>query len=378
MKKLITCVITVMTLIAGIMPARAATIDKISFASDADFSYEVNDGSNGWIFEVSTDGTVGKEYKAISTFQWNGWFDTSSSALVQQAQTNVRNSVWVSRSFVAKYAGIVNVSEISDATPSGMYFKLLKNDEQIFPSDGSDYVVSEGKHFLTGDNAIDIEVKPGDKIRWCYFSPSNQSMWTRQKAQYTKVLLGITQETSSIQVVLGEYADLPYTVDTISVTGVEVIEPDIQFFVTDSDITEAINGKVYGKKIGSTVVSLLANGIYYDFLVEVIMQPSEAELSNLLFERTDNAVTIKADIKKGEIGEEESATVIAALIDDNGYVHDYQCIVCSLEETEQNIVFEPIEIPTDFSGSIKLFVWNSIEEMHSLYRTDLAGGSYEV
>jgi hypothetical protein len=378
MKKLITCVITVMTLIAGIMPARAATIDKISFASDADFSYEVNDGSNGWIFEVSTDGTVGKEYKAISTFQWNGWFDTSSSALVQQAQTNVRNSVWVSRSFVAKYAGTINVSEVSDATPSGMYFKLLKNDEQIFPSDGSDYVVSEGKHFLTGDNTINIEVKPGDKIRWCYFSPSNQSMWTRQKAQYTKVLLGITQETSSIQVVLGEYADLPYTVDTISVTGVEVIEPDIQVLATENEYIDVIEKKVYGKKIGSTVVSLLANGIYYDFLVEVIMPPSEAELLNVTFEKIGNAVTIKADIKKGEIGDEDSATVIAALVDNNGYVYDYQCIVCDLEETAQNINFEQVEILENFSGSIKLFVWNSIEEMHSLYRTDLAGGSYEV
>lgn len=378
MKKLLISIVTVITLLSGILPANAATIDKISFASDADFSQEANDGSNGWIFEVSTDGTAGKEFKTITDFQWGGWFDTGSSALVQSAQTNVRNSVWVCRSFVAKYAGTVKVSEISDATPAGMYFKLLKNDEQIFPSDGSEYAVSEGKHFLTGDNAMTVDVKPGDKIRWCYSSASNQSMWTRQQAVYTKILPGITQESTNIQVVLDEYADIPYSVDTVTATGVEVIEPEITPIVSDPEYVEVVNGKVLGKKVGETVVSLVVDGVYYDFFVEVLLPPSEAKLSEVVFERTSNTVTVKTGISKGEIGDEDSAAVIAALIDDNGYVYDYQCLDCTLEETEQNIQFEPIEIPDNFSGSIKLFVWNSIDEMRSLYRTDLAGGSYEI
>ena len=378
MKRLLVGVFVGMMFIFSMTSGWAATIDKISFESDSDFSREVNDGSNGWIFEVSTDGTVGKEFKAISNFQWEGWYDTSSSALVQQAQTNVRSSVWVSRGFVAKYSGTVKVTEISDAVPAGMYFKLLKNDEQIFPDDGSDYVVSEGQHFLIGDSVMSIEVKPGDKIRWCYLSETNQSMWTRQKAEYTQILLGISQVETDIQVVLDEYADMPYTVDTVTATWVEVIEPTIEYIVADPEIVDIVDGKVYGKSVGNTVITLLANGIYYDFSVEVSPPPSEAYLSNVSFEKADNSVAITADIRKGEIGDEEHAAVIAALIDHDGYVHDYQIVDCLLEQTDQPILFAPVELPENFSGSIKLFVWNSIDEMRSLFRADLAGGSYEI
>lgn len=378
MKRLLVGVFVGMMFIFSMTSGWAATIDKISFESDSDFSREVNDGSNGWIFEVSTDGTVGKEFKAISNFQWEGWYDTSSSALVQQAQTNVRSSVWVSRGFVAKYSGTVKVTEISDAVPAGMYFKLLKNDEQIFPDDGSDYVVSEGQHFLIGDSVMSIEVKPGDKIRWCYLSETNQSMWTRQKAEYTQILLGISQVETDIQVVLDEYADMPYTVDTVTATGVEVIEPTIEYIVADPEIVDIVDGKVYGKSVGNTVITLLANGIYYDFSVKVSPPPSEAYLSNVSFEKADNSVAITADIRKGEIGDEEHAAVIAALIDHDGYVHDYQIVDCLLEQTDQPILFAPVELPENFSGSIKLFVWNSIDEMRSLFRADLAGGSYEI
>lgn len=155
---------------------------KKTYHSGDDFSTTVNDGSSGWIFEMSNDGKMGLAYTPLPKSIPDGWYDGIGRIFCRAAQTNIVPEQWAARTFVAPEDGVIRIYDAEAALPAGAYFKILKNERVVYPTGGKAFVEGNGNFMVEGQ---EIRVAAGDKIRFCYIAKtSDMKIWTQQRVEY--------------------------------------------------------------------------------------------------------------------------------------------------------------------------------------------------
>jgi hypothetical protein len=155
---------------------------KSIYHSGDDFTTSANDGSNGWMFEMSSDGKEGKSYTPLPKSIADGWYDGVGKIFCRAEQTSIVTDKWVARTFVAPQAGIIRIYDSDNKLQPGTYFKVLKNESLIYPEKGRVLVEGSDTFLLSGQEK---RVEKGDKIRFCYIAKtSDTKIWTQQRVEY--------------------------------------------------------------------------------------------------------------------------------------------------------------------------------------------------
>lgn len=181
---------------------------KNVYHSGDDFTTSANDGSNGWMFEMSTDGKKGISYTPLPRSIVDGWYDGIGKIFCRAEQTSLVVEKWAARTFIAPEAGVVKIYDTDNALQQGSYFKILKNDNIIYPIDGKCFIEGNGNFLVDG---LEIRVAQGDKIRFCYIAKtSDTKIWTQQKVEYISFGENDAFTTGSVNVQQGELKLLEY------------------------------------------------------------------------------------------------------------------------------------------------------------------------
>ena len=181
---------------------------KNVYHSGDDFTTSANDGSNGWMFEMSVDGKKGMDYTPLPRSIVDGWYDGIGRIFCRAEQTSLVVEKWAARTFVAPEAGIVRLYDTDNALQPGSYFRILKNENIIYPPDGKSFVEGDGNFLVEGQ---EIRVEAGDKIRFCYIAKtSDTKIWTGQRVEYISFGENDAFTSESINIQEGELKLLEY------------------------------------------------------------------------------------------------------------------------------------------------------------------------